>query len=151
MEPKEFESIISAAINNEIDAHKFYLAAAETVADPHLKKMFHDFAEEEKGHQRILENVKSNKKANVHFASLPDYKVSDTMETPPLTMDMKPADAIALAMKNEEAAMQQYTQLADACTDADKKKIFLELAAMERQHKFKMEKAFVDIGYPEVW
>jgi rubrerythrin len=30
-------------------------------------------------------------------------------------------------------------------------KIFLELAAMERDHKAKLEAAFVDIGYPEVW
>ncbi len=64
---------------------------------------------------------------------------------------MKPADAIALAMKNEEEAMKQYSVLADACSDHDLKNVFLDLAAMEREHKFKMEKAFVDIGYPEVW
>lgn len=33
----------------------------------------------------------------------------------------------------------------------EQKKIFLELAEMEREHKAKMESAFVDIGYPEVW
>jgi rubrerythrin len=33
----------------------------------------------------------------------------------------------------------------------DRKKLFYELAAMERGHKSKMESAFVDIGYPEVW
>jgi rubrerythrin len=54
-------------------------------------------------------------------------------------------------MKKEQAAMKHYTQLADACTDPDQKNIFLELAAMEREHKNKMEAAFVDIGYPEVW
>lgn len=64
---------------------------------------------------------------------------------------MKPVDAIALAMKKEEAAMQQYTRLAQASMDAEQKKIFLELAEMEREHKTKMEAAFVDIGYPEVW
>ena len=34
---------------------------------------------------------------------------------------------------------------------AEKKKIFLDLAAMEQGHKRKMEDAFVDIGFPEVW
>ena len=66
-------------------------------------------------------------------------------------MDMQFADAIALAMKKEESAMRQYTQLADASEDSAQKQIFLELAAMEREHKAKMEAAFVDIGYPEVW
>ncbi|MCP3954519.1 MAG: rubrerythrin, partial [Desulfobacterales bacterium] len=54
-------------------------------------------------------------------------------------------------MKNEEDAMRQYQQMAAACDDPDKKRVFEDLAAMERGHKNKMEKAFVDIGYPEVW
>jgi rubrerythrin len=73
------------------------------------------------------------------------------MEAPELTLAMKPQDAIALAMKKEQDAMEHYTQLADACTEQDQKKVFLELAAMVRGHKNKMEAAFVDIGYPEVW
>jgi len=64
---------------------------------------------------------------------------------------MKPADAIALAMKKEEEAMNLYLSLAESCKDEAQKQIFKDLAAMERGHKFKMEKAFVDIGYPEVW
>jgi rubrerythrin len=47
--------------------------------------------------------------------------------------------------------MRHYTELADVCTNPDRKKLFYELAAMERGHKNKMESAFVDIGYPEVW
>ena len=31
------------------------------------------------------------------------------------------------------------------------KKVFLDLAVMELGDKLKMEKAFVNIGYPEVW
>jgi rubrerythrin len=54
-------------------------------------------------------------------------------------------------MKKEEAAMLQYTNLAETCPEPDKKKVFLDLAAMERGHKLKMENAFVDIGFPEVW
>jgi rubrerythrin len=64
---------------------------------------------------------------------------------------MKPADAIALAMKKEEEAMVQYKQMAESCSQPEKKQVFLDLAAMEQGHKQKMENAFVDIGYPEVW
>ena len=66
-------------------------------------------------------------------------------------MDMKPADAFALAMKKEADAMKQYSEMADLCDDDEKRQIFLDLAAMERDHKLKMESAFIDIGYPEVW
>ena len=82
---------------------------------------------------------------------MPDYHVAENVDRPKLSTAMKPADAFALAMKNEEDAMNHYTNLAAAVSDAEMKKIFHELAAMEKEHKFSMEKAFVDIGYPEVW
>ena len=88
----------------------------------------------------------------IHFARTPDFHVAETVAPPErLSIEMKPADAIALAMKKEEAAMREYTQMADACTDPEQQKVFRELAAMEQGHKNKMETAFVDIGYPEVW
>jgi rubrerythrin len=108
-------------------------------------------SEEEKRHRKILGNFLDHPSKTSHFAKVPDYHVAETIETPELTLEMRPQDAIALAMKKEQAAMKHYTQLADACTDPDQKNIFLELAAMEREHKNKMEAAFVDIGYPEVW
>jgi rubrerythrin len=54
-------------------------------------------------------------------------------------------------MKNEEIAMKKYQGLADDCQDPDLKSVFTSLASMEKDHKFKMENAFVDVAYPEVW
>jgi rubrerythrin len=64
-------------------------------------------------------------------------------------MDIK--DAIGLAMKNEEIAMQKYEALAANCDDPELQDVFQKLAAMERDHKFKMEDSFVKVAYPEVW
>ena len=86
-----------------------------------------------------------------YFSESRDYKVAETVDEPELSMAMKPADAFALAMKKEEAAMKQYTGMAEMCDDEGKRQVFLDLAAMERDHKLKMESAFIDIGYPEVW
>ena len=60
-------------------------------------------------------------------------------------------DAIGLAMKNEEIAMQKYETLAANCDDPELQSVFNNLAAMERDHKFKMEQSFVKVAYPEVW
>lgn len=151
MNRKKYQEILAAAIQNEIEARDFYLQVAGRVEDSFLKEMFQDFAAEEFKHRQILEEFQADDAKAIHFAQVSDFHVSETMEEPRLTIDMKPADAIALAMKKEEAAMQQYTQLAEACEDADQQRIFFELAAMERQHKTRLETAFVDIGYPEVW
>jgi len=147
----QYKDIIEFAIAGEIEAQEFYQAAANKVNDPYLKEMFERFVKDEKGHEKILKSILSTDRINQYFNESTDYKVSETVDKPRLSTDMKPADAIALAMKNEEEAMKQYTELAEACSDTKQKEVFLDLAAMERAHKLKMEKAFVDIGYAEVW
>jgi rubrerythrin len=151
MKLSEYKEIIKQAIANEVEARKFYEDAAKTLKDPYLKKLFASLAEEEKKHRDILTQIYTSNTIDHYFSETRDYKVAETMDEPALSMDMKPADALALAMKKEEAAMKQYTAMANMCDDADKRQVFLDLAAMERDHKLKMETAFTDIGYPEVW
>ena len=151
MDHQTYQDILDAAIRSEIEAEQFYEQVADRVTDGFLKGMFLRFSEEENKHGKILKGFRNNKAAAISFARVPDFHVAETVPEPVLSVEMKPTDAIALAMKKEEAAMKHYTQLAEACTDDDQRKVFLELAAMEREHKNKMEKAFVDIGYPEVW
>ena len=151
MDQKTYQQILKDAIQGEIEAYKFYLAVAEKTENSFLEELFLAFSQEEKKHRQILENLRDSPSKTIIFTKVPDFHVAETIETPELTLEMRPQDAIALAMKKEQAAMEHYTQLADACTDPDQKKVFLELAAMERGHKNRMEAAFVDIGYPEVW
>jgi rubrerythrin len=153
MDQDTYQAILAGAIDRELEAHRFYQQVAQIVEDTYLKDMFRSFAAEELKHRDILQGFSNKAEMAVHFARVPDFHVSETMDAPDmaLSIQLKPADAIALAMKKEEAAMRHYTQLAEACTDTAQQKVFLELAAMERGHKLKMEKAFVDIGYPEVW
>ena len=147
----EYEKILADAISAEIAAQHFYQDVADKMTDEFLKKMFIEFSAEEKKHEQTLRGLSASVPEHLPFMENRDYKVAETIDAPEVSSAMKPADAFALAMKNEEAAMNHYTALADGCTDAGQKQIFLDLAAMERAHKFKMEKAFVDIGYPEVW
>ncbi|MCP4368826.1 MAG: ferritin family protein [Deltaproteobacteria bacterium] len=147
----QYKKIIKFAIVGEIEAQEFYKVAADKVNDPYLKKMFEQFAKDEQGHEKILKGILSKDAINQYFNESTDHKVAETVDTPKLSTNMKPADAIALAMKKEEEAMKQYTDLAEACKESGQKKVFLDLASMERGHKLKMEKAFVDIGYAEVW
>lgn len=146
-----YEEILAEAIAAEIEAQRFYRDVAEKMTDAYLKQMFTEFVGEEKKHESILRGFTASIPEHLPFDENRDYKVAETVETPEVSSAMKPADAFALAMKKEEEAMKHYTALAHGCTDAEQKRIFLDLAAMERAHKFKMENAFVDIGYPEVW
>ncbi|MGA6924713.1 MAG: ferritin family protein [Desulfosarcina sp.] len=151
MNLNQYKDIIKQAIANEVEARKFYDDAAKTLSDPHLKKLFASLADEERKHRDILTKIYTGNTMDRYFSETRDYKVAETVAEPVLSMDMKPADAFALAMKKEEAAMKQYTAMAELCDDDGKRQVFLDLAAMERDHKLKMESAFTDVGYPEVW
>ncbi len=151
MKKEDYQDIIERAIQGEVEAAQFYADVADKTVNAYLKDLFTTFSKEEQRHRQILESFRDDPSASISFEKVPDFHVSDTVDAPALSLDMKPVDAVALAMKKEELAMKQYSELADVCTDPGRKKLFLELAAMEREHKAKMETAFVDIGYPEVW
>ena len=87
----------------------------------------------------------------LYFAEVTDYKVTETIEKPKPSVEMKPADAIGLAMKEEEEAMHMYRELANSSTNPDQKEMFLALSNMERSHKVKLEELYMTMGYPEVW
>jgi len=151
MNLEEFKNIIKLAMENEVEAQKFYENAADKFADQNVKEIFIELADEEKGHRETLKQIYMSNSIEHYFEASRDYNISETVEKPEISEKMKPADAIALAMKKEEEAMRQYNEMAEGCPDPETKKVLLKLAAMERNHKFKLENAFVDIGYPEVW
>lgn len=146
----EFKKIITFAIDNEIEAYEFYKGVSKKVQDANLKRTFTNLAEEEKQHRLFLEGFTSNARP-MHFDEVKDYNVSQTIDKPKLGLNMKPVDAIALAVKNEEEAMNLYTGMAGLSTDAEQKKMFQSLADMERQHKVKLEEVFTNMAFPEVW
>jgi len=151
MDAKEFERIMDFAIAAEIEAYEFYNEVAQSTADKSLKVLFTEFAEEEKGHRLTLESLKNKQIQNFSFAGATDYKIAETVDAPRLSLSMKPADAIALAMKKEEEAMKMYTGLANAASDAEHKNVFMSLARMEAGHKAKMEDLYNQTAFPECW
>lgn len=151
MTPEGYRNIVSEAINNEVEAYTFYQTISDKVTDPNLKKLFGELAGEEKGHREYLQKLLSRDFSSLGFSSTKDYKVGDSIPTPPLTPDMKPVDGLVVAIKKELAAMQMYTQLANAADDPDTKRLFTELATMERGHKTRLEDIYVNTAFAEAW
>lgn len=151
MELESYQKIISFAIACEVEAESFYESISKKLKNPTLKELFAQFAREEKGHQSILKEIYNKPDNYKKFDGTKDYKVAETMEFPVLSDSMKPADAFAIAMKSEEMAVARYKILSEGCSSTDQKKVFENLAAMEHEHKLKMEQAFVNVAYPEVW
>ena len=150
MNAAEYKKIIKFAVANEIEAYEFYKGVSDKTKDAGLKTVFADLAEEEARHRQFLEGLASGN-IQVYFDESKDYKVAESMEKPKLSLNMKPADAIALAVKNEQEAMEMYTEMALCSTDAEQKGMFRSLANMEKAHKIKLEDTFTNMAFPEVW
>lgn len=99
----------------------------------------------------MLEEFLVKTPEDIHFKESKDYKFVEAMPTPALTADLKPIDGIVIAIKKELDAMQMYTQLANASLNEEKKKLFLELASMERGHKSRLEDIYTNMAFPEAW
>ncbi|HWR07291.1 ferritin family protein [Sporomusa sp.] len=151
MTHEEYAAILKMAIANEVESYEFYKGVSEKATDIIIQKMFSQLAAEECGHQKLIEGFLAGDFSTMRFHESADYKISETVDKPKLSVNMKPADAIALAMKNEEEAMNMYAEFANASVDQEQKKIFQDLSVMEKSHKIKLEEYYVNIAYAEVW
>ncbi|QQK08985.1 ferritin-like domain-containing protein [Miniphocaeibacter halophilus] len=151
MNRSEFNEIIDYAINEEVMSYEFYTDAANKIKDETLKETFTDLAKEELEHKKFLEDFKESHCETIDLEESIDYKIADTIDKPELTTDMNFQDAIALAIKREEEAMDMYQALADAATENDKKSVFVGLRNMEQMHKTRLEDIYINVGYREVW
>lgn len=151
MRLEDFRRIISQAIEGEIEAYTYYRTVSEKVGSSALKNIFNELAGDEKQHRAFLEGIIAKGPESLHVEESQDYKIADTLEMPPLSIDLKPVDGITLAIRKELDAMQRYTQLSQVAGDPEEKKTFLELAKMEKGHKARLEDIYTTMAFPEVW
>ncbi len=151
MDRAEFDELLAGACTREMEAYEFYKGLSLKTKDAFVKELFADLAQQELGHQELLERFRKDDALVMDFKQVEDWKIAESVPMPDLSLDMKPADAIALAMKKEEAAAKFYTDMARSCLSPSHKNLYMNLAAMELGHKHRLENAFLDIGYPEVF
>ena len=77
--------------------------------------------------------------------------MAEQEDEPAFSFSMSPREALQIAMKKEQRAAETYRRFADACQDSEMRRIYSELAEMERGHKVRLEELFVNAAYPECW
>ncbi len=146
-----YKEILAMAIKNEVEAYEFYKDAAEKVSNSMLKDTFEELAKEETSHKLLLEGYLANEGQKMSFVESADYKVSESVELQTLSTEIAFKDAIALAMKKEQEAMELYQSFADMSATAEQKNTFLQLATMEQGHKVRLEGIYTNAAFAEAW
>lgn len=144
-----FESIkdaINYAIEKENEAAIFYDEISSQEPFAGAKNVFKKFAEEERKHQRLLENFKDNKEkiAEYELKWIPDIKRSDYLVDMEYEQGMHYADILRLAMKREEKALKLYNAIMVKTRDDDCIRLFKILAQEEAKHKKSLETLYDD-------
>ncbi len=144
MEEKRFKEIIQFAIEKEIASVDFYTRASQVVKFSGTRDLFLDFAEQEKGHRKLLEDLNIEKVIQAKIKPIPDLKISDYMVDVEFKPDLSYAEILRTAMKREEHSVKLYTALREPVQDESMKKLFSFLVQEETKHKYQLEKIYDD-------
>lgn len=136
---KNVDEILDFAIGQEEQAHKFYMELAGRMERPWMSKIFTDFAKEELGHKKKLQDVKSGKRLAAAEQKVLDLKIGDYLVDVEPDAGMDYQQALVLAMKKEKKAFKMYTDLAASTDDEGLEQTFLALAQEEAKHKLRFE------------
>ena len=139
------DEILDYAIANEEEAASLYTKLADRVERPGMRVAFLEFAQEEEGHRRRLEDIKAGKLPALSFRQVQDLGIARHLVKPMPTANMTYAEALVVVIKAEQAAYDLYTGLAGTIDDAGLSAAFRSLASEEARHKHRFE-----IEYDEV-
>ncbi len=142
------DQIIDFAIEKEKEAAEFYETAAKEAAMSGVKDMLKEFAEQERSHQKMLENMESGdteeKLKDYDLKWIKDIKRSDYMVDMTFKPGMAYNEILAIGMKREEKALQLYNELLGQAQNDKQKKMFQILCQEEAKHKQFLETKYDD-------
>jgi len=140
------EEIINYAIEKEKEAVKFYEEISRQEAFSGTRKIFEEFAKEERKHQTMLEDfsINQDKISEYKLEWITDIKRSDYLVDIEYEKGMHYTDILRLAMKKEEKALKLYNDLMQKADNKNVIKLFQLLAQEEAKHKGYIEGLYDD-------
>jgi len=127
-------NVLETAVENEIEAYRFYSTVAELISDEKGREMFRLLASDEIKHKdRLeLEIMKLGKVAK------PPTDIDMDIEVEP-GFDLSYKEALVMGIQKEDASFQLYIQALISTSDLELREVFMRLAEEEVKHKIKFE------------
>jgi rubrerythrin len=139
------DDILQFAIGREQESVDLYTGLSETARNPEMRNVFLQFAGEERGHKRRLENIKSSGQFQFTPRQVSDLKVSDYLVDIEPHPGMSYQETLIVAMKKEKAAFRLYSNLAEKVSDQLLRSLFESLAQEESKHKLRFELEYDEV------
>jgi rubrerythrin len=143
---KTLNDLLDFAINAEISAQKLYSEASEIVEEQSGKQFLSGLAEEEKGHQTMLESIKEMEIFDggliVDEESLFEAGKDIHVTNDEFTKENDIEQIMLIALKREFKAKTRYEKMALITNNSEMKSIFSTLAKEEENHHKTISKKF---------
>jgi len=131
-------NILDLAISAEMDAHQFYLHAADQVKDAKARATFLALAGDEEGHRLQLEEGYHHLYGKKAFRYRPGTNILHRH----LKRDLNDLEAIALGIKAEKEAIAFYQESERRAEYPELKRILLALVEFEDGHRNLLESEY---------
>ena len=139
------DEILEFAIKDEQRAANLYIDLAKRSRSNEMRRTFLQFSQEELGHKKKLERIRTGGQIVVSDTKVQDLKIGDyVVEVRTSRDDLSYQEALIIAMKEEKAAFKLYSDLAARTDDAAAREVLLMLAQEEARHKLRFEIEYDD-------
>jgi|YelNatPaOPRAMG01_1025707.scaffolds.fasta_scaffold00010_155 rubrerythrin len=136
-----FAQILEFAIAKEIQAVQLYSQLARRVELPHVRQLFEELAEEERGHRRMLQELDFEAIRSAPTSELHDIRLSDYTTEQEFRPEMSLQEAFLLAIQREEKSYELYRKLASGVS-GELRNLFALLAGEEVKHRDRLQRQY---------
>jgi rubrerythrin len=145
------KEVLEKAISKEIESQRLYVALSQKVDDEAAKDAFQELAQQERGHQNLLERYQRGelKEGALSSGQTIDYRIIERLDQPQVSADMKLKDTFLFAAAREKASHEFYLGLAQVHPPGEVKRLLGELAAQELEHKQRVESLYTQVAFPQ--
>ncbi len=145
------KEVLEQAIQKEIMSRFLYVGLRQRVKHQSTKDAFQTLADQEEGHQRILEDYLHGKIKDgaLHTGLVVDYKIAEYLDQPEISPSMELKEVFLLAANREKASHDLYASLSAIHPSGQIKHLLDDLAEQELRHKHRVENLYTEVAFPQ--
>ncbi len=141
--------ILDTAMHFEAIARDFYAELCTRVSKP-LRGLVQELADEEAEHYQLFAELRDREDIQQFIAERiktpsADHQFTDYIHLPDLGENPSDQDVLRYALGREQAAMEQYRDLAQSVPAGPVAELFQFLANEELEHKMELEKLYYEV------
>jgi len=157
---EEIKDLIKTAIQMEKDGYEFYTKAAAQTSDDLGKKLFESIALDETVHLRTFQKMFDDEMGEEEWTAVEKTAVKhkdipvfpkDLEQVEGASPDSNQLDALNIAMKSEQEAIDYYAKIKEGLTDEKAKQVVEMIINQERNHYTLLSEEFNYLNTTGFW